>query len=278
MYNPDGSLSSWGFLCADDDEDAPGKIRRELFKMFLDGATIAAAQQQRLLNVPQSTAEARRYATDYLVQVRMHVKETIERHAGGGWADQAVLFLFSVPTTWMRMETINDFKALIRDAGFGTQGPRHLAQVDLTEAEAAAVAALKTCAISFTTGCFFLTIDAGGGTTDLSLMRITSAHVSLPQISQLAAVNGVGIGSTLIDRAFVRLVAQRLDPWPELRGLLPDNAALRMSRGHHFRTVKHKFGEKVYMQTVFKIPVDGVSYQLTHDGAGIEHGRMLFTK
>ncbi len=290
IYNADGTLSSWGYLCADDDDldyqanghEPVGKTRREFFKMFVDSENLAAAQEQGVSQAPRTMEEAQRYAADYLGQVYGHVKRSVEMQVGlghvpGGWAALAVDFLFSVPTTWTRMETINAFKGIIRSAGFGVEGPRHSAQIDLTEAEAAAVATLKTSALRFRQGSLFLTVDAGGGTTDLSLMRVTSTDAAFPQMAQLAAVRGVGIGSTLIDRAFVRLVDQRLDTWPDVRDRLPANYALRMAQGHYFRTVKHKFGEKVYMQPKFKIQMEGVSHDFSHAGLGVENGRMVFS-
>jgi hypothetical protein len=282
VYKRDDTLSSWGYMCAEDDDDheESGKTRREFFKMFVDSANLAAAQ--KLPRAPKTMAEAQRFATDYLAQVYGHVKETVEmqigrRYVSGGWADMAVVFLFSVPTTWTRMETINTFKGIIRNAGFGVEGPRHSAQVDLTEAEAAAVATLKTGAIDFAAGSLFLTVDAGGGTTDLSLMRVESTDAQHPQMAQISAVRGVGVGSTLIDRAFVRLVDKRLKENPDVRGLLPANFAVRMAKSHHFLRIKHKFGEKVYMQPVFKIPMDGVSHNFSHSGIGAENGRLVFT-
>uniref|UniRef100_A0A0B7KIY5 Hsp70 family chaperone n=1 Tax=Bionectria ochroleuca TaxID=29856 RepID=A0A0B7KIY5_BIOOC len=266
VYNADGTLSTWGFACADDDDPTP-----------------AGTQQQGLSSVPRSTAEARGFLTDYLKQVYSHIKESIETQLGrrqqaGGWEPMSVSFLFSVPTTWTKMGVINTFKSIVRDAGYGTEGPRHVAQVDLTEAEAASIATLKTSAIEFQPGNLFLTVDAGGGTTDLALMRVTSGDSVFPQMSQVAAVQGIGIGSSLIDRAFVRLVSQRLAACPEVQSSLPGDCPARMARSHHFKTVKHKFGEKVYMQQVFKIQMEGVSFDFSHPGAGIEAGRMLFTK
>ncbi|TWU71809.1 hypothetical protein ED733_000949 [Metarhizium rileyi] len=284
VYNADGTLSSWGFMCADDDDDdqAPlsGKTRREFFKIFIDSGNLAAAQS--LPRAPKTIEEAERFATDYLRQVYSHIKESIEmqigrRQVAGGWEDMVVVFLFSVPTTWTRMETINTFKGIIRSAGFGVEGPGHSAQVDLTEAEAAAVATLKTSAINYKADSLFLAVDAGGGTTDLSLMRVKSTDPRFPQMAQVSAVKGVGIGSTLIDRAFIRLVDQRLNAWPEVRDLLPANFAVRMSKSHHFRTLKHKFGERVYMLPLFKIPMDGVSHNFNHSGLRVENGRLVFT-
>uniref|UniRef100_A0A0D2XVP4 Hsp70 protein n=1 Tax=Fusarium oxysporum (strain Fo5176) TaxID=660025 RepID=A0A0D2XVP4_FUSOF len=261
VYNADGSISSWGFMCADDDHDT-SKTRRDFFKIFLDPETLDAAQHQGLSNVPQSTTQARQFVTDYLKQIYAHVKDSIEMRMGikhvGGWDRMAVLFLFSAPTTWTSMAIINTFKGAIHDAGFGTGGPKHSALVDLTESEAAAVATLKTGAISLKENSVFLTVDAGGGTTDLALMRVTSTNSSFPQLSQVAAVSGVGVGSSLIDRAFARLVSQRMAANPDFK--LPADFAARMARSQGFKSVKHKFGEKVYMQPVYKILMEGVGY------------------
>ncbi|KAL7940953.1 hypothetical protein V8C42DRAFT_201089 [Trichoderma barbatum] len=281
IYNADGTLSSWGFMCDDDDETMPGKTRRDFFKIFIDEETLAAAQQRGFSNVPKNAKEAQMFATEYLHQVYLHVKETIEMQIGkrhfGGWADMAVTFLFSVPTTWTRMEIVNIFKGIIRDAGFGVGGPKHMAQVDLTEAEAAAVATLKTSAVAFNRGSLFLTVDAGGGTTDLALMRVTSSDANFPQMVQISAVKGVGIGSTLIDRAFIRLIMERLARHHDLKGQLPSDFAVRLSKSHHFKILKHKFGERVYMQPVFKLQLEGVSHEFSHTSFGVENGRMLFT-
>ncbi|KAJ0352555.1 hypothetical protein COL154_012460 [Colletotrichum chrysophilum] len=277
-YNADGSLSKWGFMCADEEEN---KLRREFFKIFIDEDTLEAWQQRGLPNAPRNVAEAERLVTDFLKEVYAHVKESIETQVGrqhtGGWTDMAVTFLFSVPTTWTKMETINAFKRIIHDAGFGAEGSRHFAQVDLTEAEAAAVATLKTSAVNFHMGSLFLTVDAGGGTTDLAVMQITSTDPQYPQMSQISEVKGVGIGASLIDVAFIHLVNQRLSAFPDVQRFLPRDFAFRMSRSHHFKTVKHKFGERAYMQPVFKMQLEGVSHDFNHPGLRIVDGRMLFT-
>lgn len=286
VYNADGTLSSWGAMCADDDEgQAPwnGKIRREFFKIFMEPDTLAEAQQRGFASAPRTTLEAQQFVTDFLREIYSHIKESIEIQMGqrhvGGWKDTAVEFLFSVPTTWTSLSMINQFKTIIRNAGFGEEGPRHSAQVDLTEAEAAAVATLKTSAIHFNMESLFLAVDAGGGTTDLALMKVTSVNQQVPQMSSLHQVSGIGIGATLIDQLFVRVVASRLAAYPDViaTGQLPPDYPLRLARSHHFRTVKHKFGERAYMQPQFRIPLDGVAHGFSHAGLGIENGRMIFT-
>ncbi|SPJ84068.1 related to hsp70 protein [Fusarium torulosum] len=280
IYNPDGiTVSSWGFICAEDD-GVPGKVRRECFKIFLDDATLAAVRQQGLVNTPRSTVEARRFVTDYLGKIYMHVKETVESEMGRrSWKDKTVTFLFSVPTTWESLDIINVFKGCIRDAGFESGGVDHSALVDLTEAEAAAVTTLKTSPIPFECGSLFLTVDAGGGTTDLALMRITSIDGELPQMSQVTAVNGFGVGGTLIDLSFIRLVQQRLAAYPDVHSQLQHDIAVRMSRSPYFVTLKHKFGQRVWMQSsILKVQMEGVSRDFSHAGLGIDKGCMLFSR
>ncbi|KAI1039838.1 hypothetical protein LB505_004693 [Fusarium chuoi] len=81
-------------MCADDDHDT-SKTRRDFFKIFLDPETLDAAQHQGLSNVPQSTAQARQFVTDYLKQIYAHIKDSIEMRMGikhvGGWDRMAVL-------------------------------------------------------------------------------------------------------------------------------------------------------------------------------------------
>ncbi len=74
-----------------------------------------------------------------LRRIYAHVKSTIMKQTGlssiaGTWKDLAIEFIFSVPTTWRSLETINCFKMTIASAGFGCEGRRHTATVELTEA------------------------------------------------------------------------------------------------------------------------------------------------
>ncbi|PKS07401.1 hypothetical protein jhhlp_006003 [Lomentospora prolificans] len=281
IYNPDGKVSSWGFSCADDDDPHNVKTRREFFKIFIDQDTLDVAQHQGLTNVPRSTIEAEGFVADYLRQIYAQIKETVEVQMGlspySNWGHLAVEFMFSVPTTWTSHSIINTFKGIIRNAGFGLEGPRHKAVVDLTEAQAAAVATLKNSPVKFQLGTVFLTVDAGGGTTDLALMQVTSTDEAFPKMAQISAVRGVGVGATLVDRAFMRLVTQRFAAFPDIQQLLPPDYSARFSQSHAFRMVKHKFGEKAYTLPVYKITMDGVAADFSHPGLGIEGGKMVFS-
>ncbi|OTB11872.1 hypothetical protein K445DRAFT_26131 [Daldinia sp. EC12] len=276
VYNHDESLSSWGYLCEDD--DMINKKRREFFKIFLDQRTLEDARRQHIGQAPTSVKDAQRLVSSYLREVYLHVKSTVELHTGighVGWQELVVEFIFSVPTTWRNQEIINSFKKCIHDAGFGVEGRYHRATVELTESEAAAVGTIKNSTVVFETGDIFLSVDAGGGTTDLALMQVVEARQPFPLLSQLNQVDGIGIGSTLIDQAFVTMINNRLNKFPDLVDKLPPDCAERLVKSERYRTTKHKFGERVYQSTCYKLPLDGVPYNLNHAGAQIELGRII---
>lgn len=280
VYGQDKKLSSWGFLCEDDDE--PETQRREFFKILLDKMNLLEAQIKGLQGAPDSAAEAQKLVSDYLHEVYVHIKSTIEHQTGigpfTGWKDLAVEFVFSVPTTWRSFDVINTFKNAIKDAGFGTEGPAHSSTVELTESEAAAVATIKSTAINFDKDDIFLAVDAGGGTTDFALMQVVDAYEPFPTLKQLTQVDGVGIGSMLIDRAFLDLVENRIFPFSDLSEQLPPDCIEKLVRSEKFKTTKHKFGEKVYNSPVYRLPMEGMGFKFNHEGARIESGRFLVTK
>lgn len=283
VYNQDNTLSSWGYLCEDEDDVAAAeKQRREFFKIFLDKQTLEDAHQQGITQAPASVAEAQKLVSNYLRQIYAHVKSTVELHTGiishaTGWADLVVEFVFSVPTTWRSQEVINVFKNAIRSAGFGTEGPHHTANVELTESEAAAVGTIKSSTVAFEPGDVFLSVDAGGGTTDFALMQVVEAREPFPSLAQINQVDGIGIGSTLIDQAFVSMVNSRLSKYPELLQQLPPDCAQRLAKSERFKTMKHKFGERVYESPTYKLPLEGVPFNFSYPPAGIELGRLILT-
>ena len=59
------------------------------------------------------------------------------------WEDAKIEFIFSVPTTWKLVPTIERFRSTIKRAGFGTY-QNHKVEIGLTEAEAAAVHTART--------------------------------------------------------------------------------------------------------------------------------------
>lgn len=180
-----------------------------------------------------------------------------------------------MPTTWTNQAILNEFKGVIQECGFGCE-KMHTARLELTEAEAVAVYTVKTAQIRFQNGDIFLVCDAGGGTTDLGLVEIAQANPGVPVLKQVAAVQGIGIGSTVIDRAFQALVQRRIDRYPDVQHLL-ENVAFTLSKSQSFRSIKHNFGTAAGDQSTFYLPIDA-NRDFVHPGLGINRGRMSFSK
>ncbi|KAJ5678491.1 Hsp70 family chaperone [Penicillium maclennaniae] len=277
VYNPDGSLTSWGFLCEED--DGPEKHRKDLFKIFLDSNK---TEDVCRLDIPSATpvsrTEAQYLATTYLQQIYNHVKDTVESRTATVWADLTVEYIFSVPTTWRSQATINIFKKVIAAAGFGRESPSHTATVELTESEAAAVGTIKSGAVRFHKDDIFLSVDAGGGTTDLALMKVVEASEPFPTLSQITEVDGIGIGSTFIDRDFLDLASSRIRPFPDLLHLLPPDCIKRLVQTVRFQTAKHRFGEHAWETPKYKLPLQGVHYKFSSPEAGIDSGELILMR
>ncbi|KAK4194039.1 hypothetical protein QBC40DRAFT_270398 [Triangularia verruculosa] len=271
-------LRKWGFLCEEDMDEAD---KWRYLKIFLDPEQFRLSRQEGLSWVPRSLAEVHRLVTEYLHQVYLHIRTSITRGIGRpehqGWDDLAVQFVFSVPTTWEGQDILDDFQTIIKDSGFG-KPERHEVILGLTEAEAAAVASMRHfgSGISFENGDIFVSIDAGGGTTDLAFVKVVSANP--PIMEQIQAVKGTGIGSMMIDKDFRRLVNGKLKLHPELRSQLPRDLPLKLSQSPYYRTQKHKFGETSYERDVYRIGVLGLRHDFYHEGLGIENGHLRLQK
>lgn len=65
VYNANNTISSWGFLCADDDTTLPRKTRCEFLKLSLDAETLAGAHAQgiRVPRPPRSKRSGSRPIT-----------------------------------------------------------------------------------------------------------------------------------------------------------------------------------------------------------------------
>jgi hypothetical protein len=242
---------------------------------------LRTAQDHKVPGAPADIGEAKRLVSDFLRQVYMHVKATILEGIGmpqyPGWSNMAVEFIFSVPTTWRSAAIINNFKDAIAAAGFASEGAvpeLHKFSVELTESEGAAVTTLKRANIAFARNDVFMSVDAGGGTTDLALVQVAEPREPFPSLRQVAAVDGVGIGSTLIDRAFVAYLTDRLASFPDLGPQLPPDCVEKLARSDLFKSFKHRFGDSVYMLPVYSLTIEGLGYNFNHEMAGIRNGKI----
>jgi hypothetical protein len=114
--------------------------------------------------------------------------------------------------------------------------------------------------------------------TDLGLVEVEDPTPELPKLKQVAQVSGVGVGSTMIDVGFRKLVQRRLDTAP---GILPEGLALALSRSVDFYVAKHSFGTALafpeYGLPLYTLNL-GISETFTHEGMKIDRGRMHFSR
>jgi hypothetical protein len=108
---------------------------REYFKLHLD-----PDYHEFRDNIPQE--DAVRYYRDYLSCVHGHIARFFQK-TSPRWTEMRVEWDFSVPTTWKNAGMIRELTSIMREAGFGRDGPHHSCMVTLTEAEAAAVSAAR---------------------------------------------------------------------------------------------------------------------------------------
>lgn len=179
---------------------------------------------------------------------------------------------------------------LIRQAGFGSTA-RERSSVYLTEAEAAAIYASRQ---SMLKGETFLVCDAGGGTTDLNVLRVESTAQGRFELMPLCWTEGEAVGSTLIDWKVRTLIKERL---VAIRGFLKGQGqGLGLGQGggeegevdvdflvsrmmaDKFDTFKCSFGSSSMDVPKLFLPVPGLGPGLEFPAAGVEDSRIVITR
>ncbi|EXJ73469.1 uncharacterized protein A1O5_03230 [Cladophialophora psammophila CBS 110553] len=267
-YDPNGDIVSWGFMV--DSCRVGDNVRvEELFKLYLD------PDFKDPYEGAPSVQEAQRWFTDYLSRlhqaVERHLRDTIPRYDS-----KRVEFRFSVPTTWKNPAMIAETKQLIHKAGFGRRSARETVEVSLTEAEAAAVYASKQ---QYSSGDVFLVCDAGGGTSDVNILKVLASGIGETELEPLSWVEGRAIGSTLIDYRMEKLIIERLEPIREHLVLKPETAAYRMLRENsRFESFKCNLGDEAMDLPSLRLPIPGLPYGTNFEFVGVEDSQMIIMK
>jgi hypothetical protein len=274
--------SSWGFLSETIAEStAQDKEYKEWFKTCLDPAKLLQKQQEDPDGAPRSLIEVEKWYEDYLKKMYEYLAFKLGSELSGtDWATANIEFIFSVPTTWPVIPTVENFRRIVERSGFGTY-PGHSVSIGLTEAEAAAVHVSTEAPGIFREGDILLVCDAGGGTTDLSVLRVTKTMDQTITLQQLDVVFGETIGSAAIDYEFEKLVQHRLMlshnqiPLP----LDPEDAAWEMMKSRDFQAVKCEHGSPVDTPLFsIGIPRAGHAYNNPDPEVKIRAGEMTFER
>lgn len=153
------------------------------------------------------------------------------------FSSKKVEYVFSVPTTWKDPALIAAMEQLIKTAGFGQNAAKEKASIYLTEAEAAAVYATQRLEKDEV----FLVCDAGGGTTDLTVLKVASIAKGKLELTPLKWTEGIAVGSTLIDYKAQRILFERLKP---VQRHIPGDLETVVTKmvDEQFQTFKCSFG------------------------------------
>ncbi|RSL53572.1 hypothetical protein CEP54_010309 [Fusarium duplospermum] len=195
------------------------------------------------------------------------------------WDSLTIDFIFSTPTIW-EPPISHCFKDIVSKAGFG-EHKLHKVALGLTEPEAAAVFTCQPKAVGKVyKGHVVLSIDAGGGTTDLAFVRAASNTAGSFALAEILPVGGEGVGSTSIDSEFTKLVEDRIKAYPEAQSELPRDFPVRASQSDGFQAWKHALGSAICDQPEgrFATTVAGLDNTYSNQDLDIKRGKLYFTR
>lgn len=258
-----GYSTTWGFLI--DEENSDLEVH-DLFKLYLDPSL-----EDDFPSKP-TIQEARKWFADYLhfiyQAIVQHFDDSYPR-----WNSRTVEFLFSVPTTWKSPGMIAQIEELIKRAGFGERS-NFIVRITLTEAEAAAVTTSKH---AYDSGDVFLVCDAGGGTTDVNVLKVSGAAFGHTTLEPLSWVEGRAVGSCLIDFKMRKMILERLERIQHNLPAEPVALAEKMM-SDRFETFKCSFGDKAFSVLDLLLPVPGLPGGLDFPQSHIRDSRMIISK
>ncbi|KAL3469292.1 hypothetical protein BJX99DRAFT_78386 [Aspergillus californicus] len=276
-YSTQSNSIKWGFQCEDDStrsssssvnlhaQDDPGGEMKQYFKLNLDPAFTDSRQ-----NAP-TREEAMKYFRDYIRAVYGYVldyfRKTLPRSEG-----LRVEFVFSVPTTWKDPRMVEELRAAVE---FGENGDRglHRAVIGLTEAEAAGV---YVSGLHYQKDDVILVCDAGGGTTDVNVLKLVSAPGEPTIYHPLGFVEGKPVGSVFIDLGVHNLLCSKLSPIKSaLSGSIEDTAS-QMMHGR-FERFKCSFGVEGEDLSALQLEVPTTVVDPHFPEHGVHNGRMFIS-
>lgn len=172
----------WGFPCRFLDG------RKELFKPYLDPNYLERLGVFEPDSDLPTISDARKWYRDFMQCLYHYICQYISDQFGD-ISRLRVEFLFSLPTTFRTQNITTTLRALLMEAGFG-QSIYHTIEFGLTEPQAAAIDVPTIW--SFRSGEIMLIVDAGGGTTDFTLVE----HQGPAELQELVTIPGIDVGST----------------------------------------------------------------------------------
>ncbi|KAL3488421.1 hypothetical protein BJX62DRAFT_179934 [Aspergillus germanicus] len=247
----------WGFQCEENLPDT--KDIKQYFKLNLDPAFV-----DNRPNAP-SREDATRYFQDYIRCIYQYVlsyfAKTFPRFEG-----MRVEWVFSVPTTWKDPRMVAELRErIVFDRA------EHRAVIGLTEAEAAAV---YVSGLHYQKNDVILVCDAGGGTTDVNVLKLASAPGEPTVYNPLGFVEGKPVGSVFIDLGVHALVCSKLEPILHSLPGAAEDIAWQMMIGR-FERFKCSFGVEGEQLPALKLPLPAPLAEIDLPEHGIHNGQLF---
>ncbi|EKG18078.1 hypothetical protein MPH_04768 [Macrophomina phaseolina MS6] len=263
-----GSCFAWGFQCEElqDNGHHTRDVRiEEFFKLHLDPDYVDTHESA------PNPREAQSWFCNYMcflyTFVQGYFTERFPR-----WNHNTVEFLFSIPTTWKNPAMVAQIEKILRSAGFGMAANQKI-KISLTEAEAAAVYVANQ---HYNRDDVILVCDAGGGTTDVNILKVASIGTRT-ELTPLCHVDGIAIGSALIDWRMSLNIEERLELVKYLLGSTPHELAEQMIRGR-FETFKCDFGSPASDMEEYPLPIPGMRPGYDFPGSRIRNSSIILNR
>lgn len=233
------------------------------------------------IDITQANLGICRYI-DYFQFLYRTIEMRLKGELASTWEDAKIEYIFSVPTTWKPLPTVERFRKIVAAAGFGACF-NHRATIGLTEAEAAAVHTARSMPGIFKDNEVLLVCDVGGGTTDLSVFRVKNTIGGSLNLEQLDVVFGATIGAAQLDALFEDAVLERLQyaNHASPMGLADLNAAaweMRISKEYQNAKCDYGSEESLADTETFAVRVPKLDPNYTNQQYGISGGDMYFRR
>ncbi|KAJ5771837.1 hypothetical protein N7520_002366 [Penicillium odoratum] len=256
------TVESWGFRCSLDSGDLSENVKKH-FKLHLD--------PQFLDKRPDAPShhEAMTYFKDYIQLIYRYTVSYMANKFPRFFSCR-VEFIFSVPTTWKDPRMVTEFKNSIT-----LDSPYHQAMIGLSEAEAAAVYASGN---NYQQGDVVLVCDAGGGTTDVNILKVVSPAKESTSFIPLGVVEGKPVGSVMIDIGAHQLISSKLEQMRDTLKGSPQEIASQAMRTGHFERFKCAFGTQETDSLSLKLDCPSLSPEICFPEMGIANGQVIISR
>ncbi|KAH8647598.1 hypothetical protein BGZ60DRAFT_227711 [Tricladium varicosporioides] len=249
----DRRVRSWGFSCPRVSKKSQEESIKVFFKFLLEQSCLDELNSDKKDPRDQEVmSNVHTWFVDYLTQIYTHIMgHFAEKEVD--FSSTAIEYIFSLPTAWREnQELISTFEKLIGQAGFGLRKNCTL-RVDMTEAVASAVYTAGTVKHKFEMGDAIIVCDAGGGTTDICVLKVGEVDNRVVELEILGSPISIHVGSVNIDHAFKVAFQAKLNEFIETTPILPKDftaseyaadEATHDTKETAFQVIKHNWGRK----------------------------------